>query len=152
LFLTFRAKRRRAQNRKAQQAFRQRKDTAIARLEREMEKLKSINQELSQTNRIRLQEISELKARLGALRLSPLSPSTEGQDNEEEKKVELPPPFWVQSPSAEEPTTANTVPWIKWRGRLYIDNEALATSSTENSRLSFVGSSIGAVQGDADEI
>jgi hypothetical protein len=116
-----------------------------------MEKLKSINQELSQTNRVRLQEISELKARLGTLRLAPLSPSIEGQDPEEEKKTELSSSFCIQSPSVEEQITANMVPWIRWRGRLYIDNQALANSSTENGWSASVGSPIGPVQGGAEE-
>lgn len=150
LYLIFWLKRRRAQNRKAQQAFRQRKDTAIARLEREMERLRSINQELTQTNRARLQEIADLKARLEALRLSP-GRSVEGQETEEEKVAEQSPSSWI-SPSGEDATTANTVPWIKWRGRLYIDNEALATSSTENYGQYIAGSSIFPVDGSAMEL
>lgn len=149
--LTSRTQRRRAQNRKAQQAFRQRKDTAIVRLEREIEKLKSINQELTHTNMARLQEILELKARLGALRLAPLSPSTEGHDAEEEKKAELSSFCTVLLPSAEDAIATNTVPWIKWRGRLYIENEALTISSTGDARPSFVGPSIGLVQRKAEE-
>jgi hypothetical protein len=108
-----------------------------------MEKLKSINQELSQTNRVRLQEISELKARLETLTLAPLSPSTEGQDPGEEK-----PPL---SPRAEELINANTVPWVKWRGRLYIDHQSLAPSSVENGWSACVGSSTSPVQGGAKE-
>jgi hypothetical protein len=149
--LTSRTKRRRAQNRKAQQAFRQRKDSAIARLEREMEKLKSINQELTHTNTARFQEILELKARLGALRLAPLSPSMERHDAEEEKNADLSPSSMVHSLSAEDATTANTVPWIEWRGRLYIENQVLAISGTGNGWSSFVGSSIGPVQGKSED-
>ena len=101
-----------------------------------MQKLKSINAELSQTNRARLEEISELKARLGALRLSSLSPITGDQEVYEDKEAELSPSSWALPPS-KELMSVNAVPWIEWRGRLYIDNEALATSSRGNSGSSF---------------
>ena len=107
-----------------------------------MERLKSVNQDLCERNNARLQEISELKARLGALRLAPLSLPSEGQGAEEAKKAEMSPSSWV-STSADEPTNAAKVPWIKWRGRLYIDNEALAFSSTEHGGSSSAGRSIG---------
>jgi hypothetical protein len=101
-----------------------------------MQKLKSINAELSQTNKARLEEISELKARLGALRLSSLSPTINNRDVDEDKDAELSPPFWPPLPSGEL-TNANTGPWIQWRGRLYMDNEALATSSRGNGESAF---------------
>jgi hypothetical protein len=101
-----------------------------------MRKLKSINVELSQTNRARLEEISELKARLGALRLSPLSPTIDGQEVYEDKEAELSPSSWAL-PLSKELTSANAVPWIEWRGRLYIDNEALAASGRDNGGSSF---------------
>lgn len=101
-----------------------------------MQKLKSINAELSQTNRARLEEISELKARLGALRLSPLSPTIDGQGVDEDKKAEPSLSSWTPPPT-EELRSGNVLPWIKWRGRLYIDNEALATSSRDNGGSSF---------------
>jgi hypothetical protein len=116
-----------------------------------VEKLKSINQELTHTNTARLQEILELKARVGALRLAPLSPSRERHDAEEEKNADLSPSCTVYSPSTEDATTANTVPWIEWRGRLYIENQALAISCTGNGWSSFVGSSIGPVQGNSED-
>jgi len=116
-----------------------------------MEKLKSINQELTHTSRARLQEIVELKARLGALRLALLSPSTEGHDAEEENKAELSSSCTVHSSSTEDATTANTVPWANWHGRLYIDNQALAISRTGNECSPFVGSSISPGQRSAED-
>jgi hypothetical protein len=115
-----------------------------------MEKLKSINAELTQTNRARLEEISELKARLGALRLSSLSPTIDGQEVDEDKEAELSPSSWA-SPSTEELMSANVVPWIEWRGRLYIDNEALAASSRDNRGSSFAGHSGCLLPGEANE-
>ena len=110
-----------------------------------MERLKSINQDLCERNNARLQEISELKARLSALRLAPLSLLSECHSAGEAKKGELSPSSWV-STDADEPKNAATVPWIKWRGGLYIDNEALAMSSTEHGGSSSFGRSIGPVQ------
>jgi hypothetical protein len=110
-----------------------------------MRKLKSINAELSQTNRARLEEISELKARLGALRLSPLSPIIDGQEVGEDKEAKISPP------PTEELMSGNVLPWIKWRGRLYIDNEALATSSRDNGGSSFARHSGFPLSGEADK-
>ena len=98
--------------------------------------MKSINAELSQTNRARLEEISELKARLGALRLSSLSPTIDGKEVHEKKEAELLPSSWASPPSTEL-RGANVVPWIEWRGRLYTDNEALAASSRDNGGSGF---------------
>jgi hypothetical protein len=111
--------------------------------------LRSINAELSQTNRARLEEISELKARLGALRLS-LSPTIDGQEVDEHKGAELSPSSW-ELPPTEELICGNVLPWIKWRGRLYIDNEALATSSRDNGGSSFARHSGFPLPGEADE-
>jgi len=101
-----------------------------------MQKLRSINAELSETNRARLEEISELKVRLGALRLSPISPTIDGQEGDEDREAELSPSSWA-APRTEELMSGNVPSWIKWRGRLYIDNEALATSSRDNGGSSF---------------
>jgi hypothetical protein len=115
-----------------------------------MQKLKSINAELSQTNRARLEEISQLKARLGALRLSPLSPTIDGQEADEDKEAELSPSSWTP-PSTEGLISGNVLPWIKWRGRLYIDNEALAASSRDNGGSSFARHSGFRLPGEAGE-
>jgi hypothetical protein len=115
-----------------------------------MRKLKSINAELSQTNRARLEEISELKARLGALRLSPLSPIIDGQEVGEDKEAKISPSSWAPPPT-EELMSGNVLPWIKWRGRLYIDNEALATSSRDNGGSSFARHSGFPLSGEADK-
>jgi hypothetical protein len=115
-----------------------------------MRKLKSINAELSQTNRARLEEISELKARLGALRLSPLSPIIDGQEVGEDKEAKISPSSWAPPPT-EELMSGNVLPWIKWRGRLYIDNEALATPSRDNGGSSFARHSGFPLSGEADK-
>src|SRR5256885_17031171 len=115
-----------------------------------MQKLKSINAELSQTNRARLEEISELKARLGALRLSPISPTIDGQEVDEDREAELSPSSWAP-PRSEELMNGNVPPWIKWRGRLYIDNQALATSTRDNGGSSFARHSGLPPPGEADE-
>lgn len=64
-FLT--RQRRREQNRRAQQLFRQRKDTTMTRLEGEIEDLTTVNSELRATNEGQAREITRLRAQLDAL-------------------------------------------------------------------------------------
>jgi hypothetical protein len=132
--------RRRAQNRKAQQAFRERKEKAIQRLEKEVEKLKALNHNLNSAHEARLREIADLKVELESQsRESPSPPSIPYFDEWDEVarcQQDLSTVSSTSSPtsppvsiSASEPVVSamDGMPsWIKWRGRIYVDNEALA--------------------------
>lgn len=132
------AQRRRAQNRKAQQAFRERKDKAIQRLEREVEKLTAANQCLNVDNGARLREIAKLKTELevrSSVSGSPVSASCfDDWDTTSQKRGS------ISSESTSRPTSPPnlnievaglTVPWIKWRGRIYVDKEGQAHAQTK---------------------
>ena len=130
--LTFR-QRRRAQNRKAQKAFRERKDKAIQILENEVEKLNTINQSLSVANEARLRQIEELKAELeGRSSLSP-SPSTnscfEEWDRVSRKRGSVSSDetstMAATTPMMATEATEVSGPFIKWRGKVYVDAETL---------------------------
>lgn len=108
-----------------------------------MEKLRSINHDLTETNRLRLQEVSELKAHLEALRLSPVIHSVRVQTAEEEKTGLS--TSSCGSTSAGEQMATETEPWLTWRGRLYFDKEALEDLGTENGGSSVVRSPTGLV-------
>lgn len=131
-FLTA-TQRRRAQNRKAQKAFRERKDNAIQKLEEEVEKLNEANQNLSTANEARLREIAELRAELEER--SSLSPGparhsyVEGWDGVISKQGSVSSDKTSTSPAttpamAGEPAEVRG-PFIKWRGRVYVDAESL---------------------------
>jgi len=78
-YATSKKERRRAQNRKAQQAFRDRKDRAILLLEKEVQRLRGINQNLATSNQACEVQISKLKSRIDSIestRLSVTSPSS----------------------------------------------------------------------------
>jgi bZIP transcription factor len=130
-FLTTR-QRRRAQNRKAQKAFRERKDKAIQRLEEEVEKLNTLNQSLRTANEARLREISELKAELeerSSVSSSPRRNSCfEGWDSVTSKRGSVSSDRTSTSVATTPivPDEAADVcgPFIKWRGRVYIDAES----------------------------
>jgi hypothetical protein len=131
-FLTA-TQRRRAQNRKAQKAFRERKDKAIQRLEEEVEKLHEANQNLSTANEARLREIVELRAELEERSSLPTSSARhsyfEGWDGMISKRGSV--------SSDKTSTSAVTTPviavepadvcgpFIKWRGKVYVDADSL---------------------------
>lgn len=127
------AQRRRAQNRKAQKAFRERKDKAIQRLEEEVEKLNSINQSLSAANEARLREISKLKAELeGQSSLSPSparDPYFESWHGMASKRGSVSSDNTSTSaaitPIVAVETTDVCGPFIKWRGKVYVDAESV---------------------------
>lgn len=125
--------RRRAQNRKAQKAFRERKDKAIQRLEEEVEKLHEANQSLSTANEARIREIVALKAEREEQSSLPASPARnshfEGWDGVASKRGSV--------SSEKTSTSCATIPkipvgptdvcgpFIKWRGKVYVDAESL---------------------------
>ena len=121
--------RRRAQNRIAQKAFRERKDKAIQRLEEEVEKLNSINQSLSAANEARSREISELKAELE--RQSSLSPSParnpyfESWNGMASNRGSVSSDNSSTSAAITPIVTAEATdvcgPFIQWRGKVYVD-------------------------------
>jgi hypothetical protein len=130
-FLTV-AQRRRAQNRKAQKAFRERKDKAIQRLEGEVEKLNSINRSLSAANEARLREIQELKAELeeqSSLSPSPVRiPCFEDRDGMASKRGSISSNSTSTSAAITSIVAVETTdvcgPFIKWRGKVYVDAES----------------------------
>ena len=133
-FLTI-TQRRRAQNRKAQKAFRERKDNSIQRLEGEVEKLNTVNQSLSTANEARLREVSALRAELEER--SSLSPSPnkntyfEGWDGVVGKRGSVSSDKTSASAATTPIMPTETAdlcgPFIKWRGKVYVDAESLMT-------------------------
>jgi hypothetical protein len=132
---------RRAQNRKAQKAFRERKDKAIQRLEEEVQKLQEANQSLSTENQARLREIAELRAELEERSSLPSSPAGhsyfEGWDGIASKRGSVsssktshsaaPPPIMRVEPAD------ICGPFIKWRGKMYIDAESVLQEPSKES-------------------
>ncbi len=127
------------QNRKAQQAFRERKDKAIQRLEKEVERLTSINRSLNLDNESRLCEIAELKAELESRSETSGSPIAgsyfEGWEGTSQKcdsfSSETSPSITTSPVTPSLEATTLSVPWIKWRGKLYVDKDSMTSGQTK---------------------
>jgi hypothetical protein len=135
------SQRRRAQNRKAQKAFRERKDKAIQRLEEEVRKLQEANQSLSTANQARLFEIAELRAELeerSSLASSPARNSSfERWEGIASNRGNVPSDktFASAAPAPVMPVTPADVcgPFIKWQGKMYVNAESVLQRLSKES-------------------
>jgi hypothetical protein len=103
-------------------------------LEEEVDKLNTVNQSLSTANEARLREISELRAELEEQRSS-LSPSParnsyfEGWDGVVSKRGSVSSDKTSTSAATTPTMPAEPAdvrgPFIKWRGKVYVDAESL---------------------------